>query len=152
GEMVLAGDIGELPPAVPLSLLTGIPRVAAHMASPALVTGSAIPAAGPVTDKPRVMVTLRQAVERGHVGPHTTRNSLKMAIWRDHQRPEGERMAPWPVSRDGKEDLYLAEELTAFDASRPRTPCCRPSARRPAPARSRAASGRGRDSPAPRPS
>ena len=58
------------------------------------------------------------------MGPHTTRASLKMAIWRDHQRPESEQIAPWPVTqngkplRDGKEDLYLADELTAFDASR----------------------------------
>jgi hypothetical protein len=117
-EMVLAGDIGELHPLTPLSLVTGIRRVAAHMASPALVTGSPVSAAGPVTGAPRVMVTLKQAVERGHVGPHTTRNALKMAIWRDHQRPESEQMAPWPVSRDGKEDLYLADEIAAFEASR----------------------------------
>src|SRR5262249_39474294 len=116
--MVLGGDVAGLPSKIPLSLVTGIPCVREALLSSALVTGSAIPAAGPVTDKPRVMVTLRQAVERGHVGPHTTRNSLKMAIWRDHQRSKGERMAPWPVSRDGKEDLYVADELTAFDASR----------------------------------
>jgi hypothetical protein len=117
-QMVLDGELGQLPSTVPLSLVTGIPRVAERMASPALVTGSAIPVAGPVTGAPRVMVTLKQAVERGHVGPQTTRNSLKMAIWRDHQRPEGEQMAPWPVARDGKEDLYLADEIAAFDASR----------------------------------
>jgi len=64
------------------------------------------------------LVTLKQAVERGHVGPRTTKNALKMAIWRDHQRPEAEQIAPWPVARDGKEDLFLADELTAFDASR----------------------------------
>jgi hypothetical protein len=114
-ELVLAGTIGELPSGIPLSLVTGIPGLLDNLPSPADVTVTS-PVA--VTARPRVMVTLKQAVERGHVGPGTTQASLKMAMWRDRQRPEGEQMSPRPVARDGNADLFIADEIAAFDASR----------------------------------
>jgi hypothetical protein len=113
-QMVLGSGMALLPPTVPLSLVTGFPSALGDGPSPGAVTGSA---PRPVTGGP-ALVTLREAVERGHVGPHTTYASLKMAMWRDRQRPEGERMSPRPVGRDGKADLYRADEIAAFDASR----------------------------------
>jgi len=112
--LVLAGNIGRLPSTVPRSLVTGIPGLDSGP-SPADVT---VTPPLPVTAGPRVMVTLKQAVERGYVGPGTTWAGLKMAMWRDRQRPEGERMSPLPVARDGNADLFLADEIAAFDASR----------------------------------
>jgi len=113
-QLVLDGNIGLLPPTIPRCLVTGIPGLPGGP-SPADVT---VTPPLPVTAGPRVMVTLKQAVERGYVGPGTTWASLKMAMWRDRQRPEGERMSPLPVARDGNADLFLADEIAAFDASR----------------------------------
>jgi hypothetical protein len=114
-QMVLDSQMALLPSTAPRSLVTAFPAALGDGLPPAVVT---VTPPGPVTAGPRVMVTLAQAVERGHTQPTTTKAALKMAIWRDQRRPEGERMSPRPVARDGNADLYLADEIAAFDASR----------------------------------
>lgn len=108
-EMVLASDMAALPSTIPRSLVTGIPGVPDSGLSPADVTGSGPPA---ITAGPR-LVSLREAVDRGLVRPTTTLASLKMARYRDR--------SAFPEPRDQgrrREDLFEAQELTAYDLAR----------------------------------
>jgi hypothetical protein len=107
-EMVLAGNIAPLPSTIPRSLVTGIPDLPGSGPWPADVTGSGVPAvtAGPV------LVTLKEAVDKGLVRPSTTLASLKMARFRDR--------AAFPAvrGRDGQADLFDADDLSAYDLAR----------------------------------
>lgn len=113
-QMVLESRMALLPSTVPSSLVTAFPPALGDGPSPAVVTVSA---PRPVTAGP-TLVTLREAVERGHVAPDTTWASLKMALWRDQQRPREEQLSPRPVGKRKNADLYDAEEIAMFDASR----------------------------------
>jgi hypothetical protein len=107
-ELVLAGNIGELPQKIPLSLVTGIPAVRERLLSPADVTGSEPRAvtAGPV------FKTLKEIVDDGDVRPATTVGSLKMARFRD---PNG---FPGEKGRRGQAKLYDPKELSDYDMAR----------------------------------
>jgi hypothetical protein len=107
-ELVLAGTIGELPHKIPLSLVTGIPEVARMAFSPADVTGSGPPA---VTAGPK-LVTLRAAVDGGHVRPGTTVGSLKMERFRHRKE------FPEVKGHRGQSDLFDLEEIAAYDMAR----------------------------------
>jgi hypothetical protein len=108
-ELVLAGNIGKLPSTIPRSLVTGIPGVFDSGPWAADVTGSgplAVTAAGPV------LVTLKEAVERGRVRPATTVAALKMCRFRDRDG------FPEKRGSDGQAALYDADELSAYDMAR----------------------------------
>lgn len=113
-QMVLESNMALLPSTVPSTLVTAFPPALVDGASPAVVTVSA---PRPVTSGP-TLVTLHEAVAHGHVGPHTTKAGLRMAMWRDKQRPKEEQMSPRPVGKRGNADMYDAEEIAMFDASR----------------------------------
>jgi len=114
-QMVLDSAMALLPSTVPRSLVTAFPPALADPFSPALETVSA---GGPVTPAGPVLVTLREAVEQGHVSPATTLGSLRMARWRERRLPPEARLFPDPVDRDGTAERYDAAEIAAFDAGR----------------------------------
>ena len=107
-ELVLAGDVGELPATIPLSLVTGIPEVARMASSPADVTGS-----GPlaVTAGPELM-TLKEIVAKGRVRPATTVGALKMARFRDRGA------FPEEKGHRGQAALYDPREVQDYDMAR----------------------------------